>query len=147
MTKVFHYVNPARGPVDAAGQGRNDDVQVNQVGLSRKHIMDAVDASIARLGTYIDVLQTHRLDREVSLEETMKAFNDLIDSGKARYIGGSSVSHSWSSQAIIMSLTTYPVPDGSLGVSDGAECSRNTQLAQVHLNARILQSALPRGGA
>lgn len=92
MTKVFHYVNPERGAVDAAGRGRNDDVQVNQVGLSRKHILDAVDASVARLGTYIDVLQTHRLDHEVSLEETMKAFNDIIDSGKARYIGGSSVS-------------------------------------------------------
>lgn len=92
MTKVFHYVNPARGAVDAAGQGRNDDVQVNQVGLSRKHIFDAVDASIARLGTYIDVLQTHRLDREVSLEETMNALNDIVDSGKARYIGASSVS-------------------------------------------------------
>lgn len=47
MTRVFHYVNPARGAVEAAGQGRNDDVQVNQVGLSRKHILDAVDASIA----------------------------------------------------------------------------------------------------
>ncbi|KAM0126507.1 hypothetical protein ACHAO1_010046 [Botrytis cinerea] len=91
MTKVFHFVNPERGAVDAAGQGRNDDVQVNQVGLSRKHIFDAVDASIARLGTYIDVLQTHRLDREVSFEETMKALNDIVESGKARYIGGSSM--------------------------------------------------------
>ncbi|KAF7919105.1 uncharacterized protein EAE98_009425 [Botrytis deweyae] len=97
MTKVFRFVDPARGAVDAAGQGRNDDVQVNQVGLSRKHIFDAVDASIARLGTYIDVLQTHRLDREVSLEETMKALNDIVESGKARYIGGSSMA-SWEFQ-------------------------------------------------
>ncbi|TGO58943.1 hypothetical protein BOTNAR_0172g00180 [Botryotinia narcissicola] len=82
MTKVFNFVDPARGAVDAAGQGINDGDQVNQVGLSRKHIFDAVDASVARLGTYIDVLQTHRLDREVSLEETMKALNDIIESGK-----------------------------------------------------------------
>ncbi|TGO45018.1 hypothetical protein BCON_0433g00060 [Botryotinia convoluta] len=90
MTKVFNFVDPVRGAVDAAGQGINDGDQVNQVGLSRKHIFDAVDASIARLGTYIDVLQTHRLDREVPLEETMKALNDIVESGKARYIGGSS---------------------------------------------------------
>ncbi|TGO07585.1 hypothetical protein BTUL_0261g00010 [Botrytis tulipae] len=75
MTKAFHFVDPAIGAIDAAGQGRNDDVQVNQVGLSRKHIFDAVDASIARL---------------VSLEETMKALNDIVESGKARHIGGSS---------------------------------------------------------
>jgi versiconal hemiacetal acetate reductase len=107
MTKVFHHVNPTRGAVDAAGQGRNDDVQVNQVGLSRKHIFDAVDASIARLGTYIDVLQTHRLDRVVSLEEAMKALSDVIDSGKARYIGASSVSNPHPSRATTKELTLF----------------------------------------
>ncbi|KAF7888771.1 hypothetical protein EAF00_009071 [Botryotinia globosa] len=91
MTKVFDFVDPARGAVDAAGQGINDGDQVNEVGLSRKHIFDAVDASIARLGTYIDVLQTHRLDREVSLDETMKALNGIVESEKARHIGGSSM--------------------------------------------------------
>ena len=66
---------------------------MNQVGLSRKHIFDAVDASVARLGTYIDVLQIHRLDRGTPREEIMKALNDVVDSGKVRYIGASSVSH------------------------------------------------------
>lgn len=69
----------------------NDGVMVNRVGLSRKHIFDAVDASIARLGTYIDVLQIHRLDRETPREEIMKALNDVVASGKARYIGACSV--------------------------------------------------------
>lgn len=64
---------------------------VNQVGLSRKHIFDAVDASVARLGTYIDVLQIHRLDRETPRAEIMKALNDVVESGKVRYIGASSV--------------------------------------------------------
>ena len=69
----------------------NDGVMVNRVGLSRKHIFDAVDASIARLGTYVDVLQIHRLDRETPREEIMKALNDVVESGKARYIGACSV--------------------------------------------------------
>ena len=65
---------------------------VNRVGLSRKHIFDAVDASVKRLGTYIDVLQIHRLDRDTPREEIMKALNDVVESGKVRYIGASSVS-------------------------------------------------------
>lgn len=69
----------------------NDGVMVNRVGLSRKHILDAVDASVARLGTYMDVLQIHRLDRETPREEIMKALNDVVESGKARYIGACSV--------------------------------------------------------
>lgn len=69
----------------------NDGDMVNQVGLSRKHIFAAVDASIARLGTYIDVLQIHRLDVETPREEIMKALNDVVDSGKVRYIGACTV--------------------------------------------------------
>ena len=65
---------------------------VNKVGLSRKHIFDAVDASVKRLGTYIDVLQIHRLDRDTPKEEIMRALNDIVESGKVRYIGASSVS-------------------------------------------------------
>lgn len=72
----------------------NDGDMVNQAGLSRKHIFDAVDASVARLGTYIDVLQIHRLDRDTPREEIMKALNDVVESGKVRYIGASSVSDS-----------------------------------------------------
>ncbi|KAH8145484.1 uncharacterized protein LAJ45_10454 [Morchella importuna] len=64
---------------------------VNNKGLSRKHILEAVDESVERLGTYIDVLQIHRLDREVPMEEIMKALHDVVESGKVRYIGASSV--------------------------------------------------------
>lgn len=69
----------------------NDGIMVNRIGLSRKHIFDAVDASVERLGTYIDVLQIHRLDRNTPREEIMKALNDVVESGKVRYIGASSV--------------------------------------------------------
>jgi aryl-alcohol dehydrogenase-like predicted oxidoreductase len=69
----------------------NDGQLVNRVGLSRKHIFDAVQASVKRLGTYIDVLQIHRLDRDVPREEIMKALNDVIEKGWVRYIGASSV--------------------------------------------------------
>ncbi|KAK3711087.1 CSG1/SUR1-like protein [Vermiconidia calcicola] len=51
----------------------NDGAMVNQVGLSRKHIFDAVEASVQRLGTCIDVLQIHRLDRGTPAKEIMKA--------------------------------------------------------------------------
>ncbi len=69
----------------------NDGPMVNRVGLSRKHIFDAVDASVERLGTYIDVLQIHRLDRDTPKSEIMRALNDVVESGKVRYIGASSV--------------------------------------------------------
>ena len=48
--------------------------------------MDAVEASVERLGTYIDVLQIHRLDRNTPREEIMKALNDVVESGKVRYM-------------------------------------------------------------
>ncbi|KAG1843295.1 NADP-dependent oxidoreductase domain-containing protein [Suillus subalutaceus] len=65
---------------------------VNQSGLSRAAIFNAVDASLARLSTpYIDLLQIHRFDPSVTPEETMKALHDLVQSGKVRYIGASSM--------------------------------------------------------
>jgi aryl-alcohol dehydrogenase (NADP+) len=64
----------------------------NDKGLSRKHIMDAIDASLTRLGTdYVDLYQIHRWDYETPIEETMEALNDLVHSGKVRYIGASSM--------------------------------------------------------
>lgn len=77
----------------------NDGDMVNCQGLSRKHILDAVDASVARLGTYIDVLQIHRLDRDTPREEIMKALNDVVESGKVRYIGASSMA-AWEFQTL-----------------------------------------------
>ena len=64
------------------GKGAND------VGLSRLHIMQAVDASLTRLGTdYIDLYQVHRFDALTNLEDTLRALDDLVRSGKVRYIG------------------------------------------------------------
>jgi aryl-alcohol dehydrogenase-like predicted oxidoreductase len=75
-TKVF---NPM-------GAGPNDR------GLSRKHIMSAIDASLRRLGTdYVDLYQIHRWDPETPIEETMAALHDVVQAGKARYLGASSM--------------------------------------------------------
>ncbi|QLG74689.1 hypothetical protein HG535_0H00140 [Zygotorulaspora mrakii] len=63
----------------------------NQGGLSRKHIMDGVAKSVERLGTYIDVLQIHRMDYDTPMKETMKALNDVIERGDVRYIGASTM--------------------------------------------------------
>lgn len=64
----------------------------NARGLSRKHICDAIDASLARLGTdYVDLYQIHRYDPDTPLEETLAALDDLVRAGKVRYIGASSM--------------------------------------------------------
>ncbi|MEO8484209.1 MAG: aldo/keto reductase [Acidobacteriota bacterium] len=64
----------------------------NEVGLSRSHIIDAVDASLTRLGTdYIDLYQIHRPDMLTNIEDTLRALDDLVRSGKVRYIGCSNV--------------------------------------------------------
>jgi 1-deoxyxylulose-5-phosphate synthase len=61
-------------------------------GLSRRAIMEQVDASLARLGTdYVDLYQIHRFDPETPAEETMEALHDVVKAGKARYIGASSM--------------------------------------------------------
>ncbi len=71
------------------GAGPNDG------GLSRKHIMASIDASLRRLGTdHVDLYQIHRFDRETPIEETMEALHDVVRAGKARYIGASSM-HAW----------------------------------------------------
>jgi aryl-alcohol dehydrogenase-like predicted oxidoreductase len=62
----------------------------NEVGLSRKHILDGVEASLRRLGTdYIDLYQVHGWDPGTPLEETLSTLNGLVQSGKVRYIGAS----------------------------------------------------------
>ncbi|KAL8864778.1 MAG: hypothetical protein Q9198_009647 [Flavoplaca austrocitrina] len=93
LSKCYFGVASDGSQPSVAEVSTNDGGWVNQVGLSRKHIFDAVEASVARLGTYIDVLQIHRLDRGTPREEIMKALNDVVDSGKVRYIGASSVCH------------------------------------------------------
>ncbi|CCH44614.1 putative aryl-alcohol dehydrogenase [Wickerhamomyces ciferrii] len=61
----------------------------NSQGLTRKHIFDAIEGSIKRLGTYVDVYQIHRFDPNTPVEETLKALNDVVEAGYTRYIGAS----------------------------------------------------------
>src|SRR6195256_4297829 len=64
----------------------------NQRGLSRKHIMHAIDDSLRRLGTdYVDLYQIHRFDPETPIEETIEALHDVVHAGKALYLGASSM--------------------------------------------------------
>jgi aryl-alcohol dehydrogenase-like predicted oxidoreductase len=82
LTKVYWPVGPG---------GHND------VGLSRKHIMESINGSLSRLQTdYVDVYQAHRFDYDTPLEETMQAFADVVRMGKALYIGVSE----WTAQEI-----------------------------------------------
>jgi aryl-alcohol dehydrogenase-like predicted oxidoreductase len=68
----------------------SDDV--NDRGLSRKHILDSIDHSLQRLKMdYVDLYQIHRWDDTTPIEETMEALNDVVKTGKARYIGASSM--------------------------------------------------------
>jgi aryl-alcohol dehydrogenase (NADP+) len=70
----------------AMGDGPNDR------GLSRKHLFSAIDASLARLGTdHVDLYQIHRFDYDTPIEETLEALHDIVQAGKARYIGASSM--------------------------------------------------------
>lgn len=64
----------------------------NDRGLSRKHVLAGIDASLTRLGSeYVDLYQIHRWDAETPIEETMAALHDVVRAGKARYIGASSM--------------------------------------------------------
>lgn len=92
LSKCYFGVNLEGKQLPISKSDYNDKDLVNLAGLSRKHIIDAVEQSVARLGTYIDVLQIHRLDRDTPREEIMRALNDVVESGKVRYIGASSVS-------------------------------------------------------
>jgi len=74
---------------------------VNDSGLSRKHILQSVDSSLKRLQTnYIDLYQTHCYDYTTGMEQTLEAFNDLVQSGKVRYIGISN----WSASQLAKAL-------------------------------------------
>lgn len=84
LSKCYFGVDQESSQPKIADLSTNDNDWVNRVGLSRKHILDAVEDSVRRLGTYIDVLQIHRLDHGTPREEIMKALNDVVESGKVR---------------------------------------------------------------
>lgn len=92
LSKVFFPVDTKTPGFNLADREKFPAINyVNSQGLSRKHILDAVQASVDRLGTYIDVIQIHRLDLTTPKKEIMKALNDVVDQGLARYIGASSM--------------------------------------------------------
>ena len=79
----------------------------NNGGLSRKHLLDAIDASLTRLGTdYVDLYQIHRFDRDTPIEETLEALHDIVKSGKARYIGASSM-FAWQFMKMLAASDTH----------------------------------------
>jgi 1-deoxyxylulose-5-phosphate synthase len=82
-----HALAAAAGPVDHARRWA-EGIAPTDSGLSRKHIMSAVEDSLRRLGTdYLDLYQVHRFDPGVPIEETLSALDDLIRAGKVRYLG------------------------------------------------------------
>ena len=100
----------------------------NNRGLSRKHIFDAIDRSLARLGVdYVDLYQIHRFDPETPIEETLEALHDVVRAGKARYIGASS--------------------DVRLAVHEDARRLARPRLDALRLHAAAVQPGLSRGGA
>ncbi|KAI7873816.1 Aldo/keto reductase [Lichtheimia hyalospora FSU 10163] len=98
-TKVFYAVQEGSAPIILSPEIAAKKAHlVNRHGLSRKHLFDACDASLKRLGVqYIDLYQIHRFDQYTPIEETMEALHDLVKSGKVRYIGASSM-HAWEFQ-------------------------------------------------
>jgi versiconal hemiacetal acetate reductase len=99
LSKCYFGVDPQNMGLQPVPSTINDGDLLNRTGLSRKHILAAVAASCARLGTYIDVLQIHRLDRSVPKEEIMRALNDVVESGQVRYLGASSMA-AWEFQEL-----------------------------------------------
>ncbi len=90
-TKVYFpaTVDPteSKDPADRGSAGG-----ANDRGLSRKHVLSAIDASLRRLGTdYVDLYQIHRWDYQTPIEETMAALHEVVQGGKARYLGASSM--------------------------------------------------------
>ena len=85
-------LGPARSSRDRHQGVQPDGPGPNDRGLSRKHILHSIDASLKRLGTdFVDLYQIHRWDYSTPIEETLEALHDVVRAGKARYIGASSM--------------------------------------------------------
>ena len=110
-------------------------------GLSRKHIFDAIDASLRRLRIdYVDLYQIHRFDSETPIEETLDALDDLVRSGKVRYIGASSM-YAWQFAQVLDASRTGTAGRGS------SRCRTTTTSSTARRSARCSRSAAPRGSA
>lgn len=99
LSKIYYAIDHIHQPSIREMMDKTKPGLVNCVGLSRKHILSAVSESTRRLGTYIDVLQIHRLDRDTCPEEMMRALNDVVESGQVRYLGASSMA-AWEFQKL-----------------------------------------------
>ncbi|KAJ8495121.1 hypothetical protein ONZ45_g12999 [Pleurotus djamor] len=101
MTKFGHFV-PKDGPgswMELTSKAPEEHGLVNQGGVSRKHIFDAVKASLERLQLdYIDVLQCHRIHPDTPMPELMNALHDVVKAGYVRYIGIGSSCYAWQFQ-------------------------------------------------
>ncbi|KAK5265193.1 hypothetical protein LTR99_006292 [Exophiala xenobiotica] len=85
-------------PMAMSDDEKDNNGYLNQYGLSRKHIFESIEASLKRLDLpYVDLLQIHRFDPRTPVKETMQALNDIVRSGKVRYIGASSM---WAHQLL-----------------------------------------------
>ncbi|CAG8894266.1 unnamed protein product [Penicillium egyptiacum] len=99
LTKRFFGVQEEGKQTSISVTSGDQGEWANPVGLSRRRIFDAVEASVQRLRTYIDVLQIRRLDRETPREEIMRALDDVVESGKVRYVRASSMA-AWEFQSL-----------------------------------------------
>ena len=100
--RLLNELGPSRDQVVIATKVHSEmGPGPNQRGLSRKHIMHAIDDSLRRLGTdYVDLYQIHRFDPATPIEETMEALTDVVKAGKALYIGASSM-YAWQFQRML----------------------------------------------
>lgn len=93
MTKIFFPIDESLNfnEFNVPKGSELDITLTNQRGLSRKHILAGAKSSMERLGTYIDILQIHRLDHGTSFKEIMRSLNDVVNLGYTRYIGASTM--------------------------------------------------------
>lgn len=103
-TKLWAPVGKGQDdPISMSNDERDSSGYLNEYGLSRKHIFESVDASLERLDLpYVDLLQIHRFDPHTPVRETMEALHDVVESGKVRYIGASSM---WAHQFLEFQYT------------------------------------------
>ena len=91
---VGRFVKTRRSEAIVATKGKSQiGPGPNDIGVNKKYVMKAIDDSLKRLGTdYVDLYQIHSPDLTTPIEETVEAYNDIVRSGKARYIGVSNLS-------------------------------------------------------